>query len=248
MIGNLCGPADELKCILSGPRTQSTAASASFAWAGQIEPLPAAAGKRLFNAMTIKFGDRLVHAGRPEWGIGIVTAVQNVVEGGRAGQRVTLRFDRAGLKVLNTLHADLRPAEDHPSSEAAGITANGEPGWLSQLEAGDLNERMSRLPEATRDPFATLASRIKATLDLWRFSDQGGALLDWAAMQTGLKDPLVRFSRHELEQFFKRFATERESHLKRLLLEAKRHPSPEIEQVKTEASPAAREAMRRLHL
>lgn len=199
--------------------------------------------------MEFKFGDRLVHASKPEWGTGVVTAVQNLVEEGVATQRLTLRFDRAGLKTLSTAFADLRPADEHPSTDAAGAAAaSSGVSWLEQLEAGDLTERMQRLPEATRDPFVSLATRLKATLGLWRFSEQGAALLDWAAMQTGLKDPLARFNRHELEQFFKRFATEREAHLKRLLLDAKKQPSPEVDRVKAEALPAARDAMRRLHL
>lgn len=200
--------------------------------------------------MEFKFGDRLVHATKPEWGTGVVSSVQNVVEGGVASQRLTIRFERAGLKTISTAHADLRPADEHPSVEAAGAAASTGNGvnWLEQLEAGDLTERMQRLPEATRDPFVSLASRLKATLALWRFSAQGAPLLDWAAMQTGLKDPLARFSRHELEQFFKRFETERDAHLKRLLLDARKQPAPEIEKVKAEALPAAKEAMRRLHL
>lgn len=201
--------------------------------------------------MEFKFGDRLVHALKPEWGVGVVSAAQTVAENGKTCQRLTIRFDRAGLKTISTAIAELRPADEHPSADAAGAAAatpSGDVGWLEQLEAGDLNERMTRLPEPTRDPFSTLAARLKATLGLWRFSEQGAPLLDWAAMQTGLKDPLARFSRHELEQFFNRFAFEREAHLKRLLLEARKQPSPEIERVKAEASPSAREAMRRIPL
>ncbi|MDX2115006.1 MAG: DUF3553 domain-containing protein [Planctomycetota bacterium] len=192
-----------------------------------------------------------MHPARPEWGVGVVTAAQHVAENGQSAQRLTVRFDRAGLKTLSTAHVRLEPATE--SAAAATATAVEpamlpEGGWLEQLEAGDLNDRMSRLPEATRDPFVTLAARLKATLGLWRFSDQGSTLLDWAAMQTGLKDPLNRFSRHELEQFFKRFAFEREQQLKKLLLEARKQPSAEVEKVKAEALPAARDAMRRLHL
>ncbi len=198
--------------------------------------------------MEFKYGDRLVHAAKPEWGTGVVSSAQNVTEDGVACQRLTIRFDRAGLKTLSTGIADLRPAEEHPSVEAAGAAATADSGvsWLGQLEAGDLTERMQKLPEATRDPFVSLATRLKATLSLWRFSQDGAALLDWAAMQTGMKDPLTRFNRHELEQFFKRFATEREAHLKRLLFEAKKQPSAEIERVLAEAGSAARDAVRRL--
>lgn len=201
--------------------------------------------------MEFNFGDRVVHALKPEWGTGVVSSAQHVVENGNPCQRLTIRFERAGLKTLSTAFADLRPADEHPSVEAAGAAAKaggaGDVTWLEQLEAGDLTERMQRLPEATRDPFSSLASRLKATLGLWRFSEQGASLLDWAAMQTGMKDPLARFNRHELEQYFKRFATEREAQLKRLLLDAKKQPSPDIERVKAEAPSTARDAMRRMH-
>lgn len=197
-----------------------------------------------------QFGDRVLHRLRPEWGIGVVTQAQNVMIDGTACQRLTLRFDRAGLKTLSTPPAELERAADADAAadDPSRAAVVGEGGWLGELEVGDLNQRMALLPESTRDPFVTLADRLKATLGLWRFSDQGGTLLDWAAMQTGLKDPLSRFNRHELEQYFRRFAGEREAHLKRLLLEARKQPSPEIEKVKAEALPAAREALRRIHL
>lgn len=195
-----------------------------------------------------KFGDRVVHTLRPEWGTGIVTQAQNITVDGQPAQRLTLRFDRAGLKTLSAPPAELAPAENG-AAEATGAVAPAatDDGWLSQLEVGNLNERMAMLPEATRDPFASLAQRIRATLALYRFSEQGGALLDWAAMQTGLKDPLTKFNRHELEQYFRRFASEREAHLRRLMLDAKKAPSAEIDKIKAEALPAARDAIRKMH-
>ena len=194
-----------------------------------------------------KFGDRVVHSLRPEWGTGVVTQAQSTIIDGKPAQRLTLRFDRAGLKTLSSPPAELEHADTATTPSGSPPVAAADDGWLVQLESGTLNERMAALPEATRDPFETLATRIKATLALWRFSDQGGTLLDWAAMQTGLKDPLTRFNRHELEQYFRRFASEREAHLKRLLLEAKKQPSPEIERAKAEAPQAAKDAMRKMH-
>ena len=78
---------------------------------------------------------------------------------------------------------------------------------------------MSRLPEAATDPFTSLEARLKATLTLYRFTDQGGSLLDWAAAQSALKDPLSEFSRHDLERLFQRFAFVRDEHLKKLVQE-----------------------------
>jgi len=198
-----------------------------------------------------KFGDRLVHSGRPEWGTGVVTSATSVSEGGKTFQRLSLRFDRAGLKTISTEFATLRRADEAPTGptpEAAPAAQVNGSGWLETLEAGDLNAAMARLPEDTRDPFTTLAERINATLSLYRFTDHGAPLLDWAAMQTGLRDPLSRFNRHELEQYFRRFAMERDQHLKRLMLEAKKNPPAELQDVLAKAPRDAREAMRRLHI
>lgn len=193
-----------------------------------------------------KYGDRLVHASKPEWGQGIVTAVQNVQENGEACQRVTVRFDRAGLKTLTTNIAQLAHVDDdtHP----AAPIANGQgASWLDQLEKGSVDELMSKLPEAVRDPFTTLQSRIEATLKLYRFGLQGGALIDWAAAQTGLKDPMTRFNRHELETFFRKFANERDSHLKSLVIEARRKDPAGLDRLLGSAPPSARDALRKLN-
>lgn len=195
---------------------------------------------------TFKFGDRLVHAHKPEWGTGVVTAVQAVEESGVACQRVTLRFDRAGLKTLTTNIAELEHVTEdtHPAAPVAAAQTDT---WLTKLENGTVEELMSRLPEATRDPFNTLQSRIEATLKLYRFSEQGGALIDWAAAQTGLKDPMIRFNRHELEQLFKRFALARDTQLKALVIEGRRKDPITTDRLLAAAPGSAREALRRLN-
>lgn len=205
----------------------------------------------MMPATQFKFGDRLVHTARPEWGAGVVTAAQPVVQDGFACQRLTLRFERAGLKTLTTNLATLCYADEvihAPHSEPSAGVGPGDQGWLGQLESGKIPEIMARLPEATRDPFSTLSSRLQATLALYRFTDQGAALLDWAAMQTGLKDPMNRFNRHELEVFFKRFAMERDAHLKRVALEVRKSPPSDLSKVIAEAPKAGRDALQRLHL
>ncbi len=198
-----------------------------------------------------KFGDRLVHTARPEWGAGVVTAAQAVMQDGVACQRLTIRFERGGLKTLTTNLASLRYADEvalAPADEPQQGVGPSDQGWLGQLESGKLTEIMARLPEATRDPFSTLSSRLHATLALYRFTDQGAALLDWAAMQTGLKDPMNRFNRHELEVFFKRFAFERDAHLKRIAQEVRKNPPADLSKVISEAPKAGRDALQRLHL
>lgn len=178
------------------------------------------------------FGDRVVHAGKPEWGEGVVTGTANVTHEGKQAQRLTLRFERAGLKHLVTAIADIRPAGEQaaPARDAArdagqapAAAAVMEGGsWLDELSAGDLAQRMATLPDATNDPFSSLEERLRTTLALYRFNANGGSLLDWAATQTGLSDPLTRFSRQELEEYFRRYETHRAQRFKAQLLDAKR--------------------------
>lgn len=182
-------------------------------------------------------GDRVRHAGKPEWGNGQITAAEAAVQDGRACQRVTIRFDRVGLKTLSTAFADLRPAETLVSTErpADPLLADG----------AAVHELLSRVPEAASDPFSTPRKRLEATLNLYRFSDRGGSLLDWAAAQTGLKDPLTRFSRHELEDLFQKFQFNLEAHLRKLVREMKKADPAALAAVAASAAPAAKQALRR---
>lgn len=166
-----------------------------------------------------QYGEHVHHASRPEWGTGVITAAAPASHEGVPCQRLTIRFDRAGLKTLLTAAADLRAADEH-APPAKDIAAPAD--WLDEAQASDLPKLMASLPESATDPFASLDARIRATFDLFRFSSRGASLIDWAAMQTGLKDPMSRFARHELEQFFDRFATARDQHLRSLLEEARR--------------------------
>ena len=64
---------------------------------------------------SFKFGDRVVHAARPEWGPGTVVRVESVHEQGKPAQRLQIRFPGVGLKVINTAVASIVSAEDMPS-------------------------------------------------------------------------------------------------------------------------------------
>lgn len=92
---------------------------------------------------------------------------------------------------------------------------------MAGLADRKLKEVMLAIPEACRDPFRTVESRIQSTLDLFRFDQGGRGLMEWAVIQTGLDDPLSRFNRHELEQHYNRWSCERDSHLNKLLREAR---------------------------
>lgn len=209
------------------------------------------------------FGDRVVHAGKPEWGEAVVTGTANVSHEGKPCQRLTLRFERAGLKHLVTALADIRPADqkDAPAAAAHGAHSGAAPAamavkegasWLDEVSAGDLAQRMATLPDAASDPFSTLEERLRSTLGLYRFRTDGGSLLDWAATQTGLADPLARFSRQELEEYFRRYETERAKQFKRLLLECQRADPRLFKRIESEAgtklSQSDKQTLRRINV
>jgi hypothetical protein len=200
------------------------------------------------TTQTFSFGDHVVHAGKPEWGAGQVLSALAVTEDGKAGQRLKIRFDRAGLKTISTVHADIRPA-DAPalSPEAEADAAAAEDDLAAAALQRDPEQVFTALPEATRDPFRSLEARIQATIDLYRFEPTGASLIDWAAAQSGLADPMVRFNRHELEQFFARFARARDEHLKKLLLEARRGAPAAYQKILRDPPRNAAALVRRVH-
>jgi hypothetical protein len=191
-----------------------------------------------------KLGDRLIHAGRPEWGVGEVRSAEATSQDGVRCQRLTIRFERAGVKTLTTAFAELKTPEEfgalpEPTGEEGGS-------WLDQAEASAPEERMTRLPEPATDPFRSKKARLEATLGLYRFTGGGGSLLDWAAMQSGLKDPLSRFNRHQLEQFFERFKNNLDGHLKKLAFELKREDPAGLAEVVAAAPQQGKQALKRL--
>ncbi|MDX2115244.1 MAG: DUF3553 domain-containing protein [Planctomycetota bacterium] len=215
-----------------------------------------------------KKGDLVVHASKPEWGVGEVVTAASIVHEGAPCQRVSVRFTRAGLKDLSTAFATLTPApaslvgtasrlESAPAPEApiAGARGNGqnapapEPNDVFSASAADrreLDARLRALPEQATDPFTTLATRAAASLDLYRFSSEGGSLLDWAAAQTSLKDPLSVYSRHELEQHFEAFRMALESHVREVLRELRRQDPSKLAGLSAKAPARAQHLLKRL--
>lgn len=191
------------------------------------------------------FGDRLVHADRPEWGVGVVASANPATQDGKPCQRLAIRFDRVGLKTLSTAFADLRPADAQPVIDQAEAKHGN--GWLSEADAMDPKEILVRLPDDATDPFQTAEERVRVTLSLYRFDETGGSLIDWAASQTGLKDPLSRFSRHELEQYFDRFRRLLDDHLAKQVRELFRRNPAAVAGLAAKAPPAGQQALRRLH-
>jgi hypothetical protein len=182
------------------------------------------------------YGDRVIHQSRPEWGAGTITKAAAAIHEGKPCQKLTVRFERAGLKTLSTALARGFQSEEPPPEAAEDAFAPRE--RPEQLFA--------RLPEPARDPFASPEARFEATLNLYRFTPEGGSLLDWAAMQSGLTDPLSSFARPELEALFRRFAQVRDEHLRALAAELMKRNPAIVKQAAASAPPEARAALRRL--
>ena len=177
----------------------------------------------------IEFGDQVRHMDRPEWGVGSVSKVESTSVEGAPAQRITVRFANAGIKVLNSSGARLERIEMNTTSEDPGtckdqfdeIDRMSEDDLLAPIASRKLTELMLAIPEPCRDPFRSLEDRVRSTVELYRFDNGGKGLIDWAVMQTGLDDPLVRFNRHELEEHFKRWSHEREPFIRKLMNEAR---------------------------
>lgn len=190
-------------------------------------------------------GDRVVHAAKPEWGIGeIISAESAGSTAVKDAQRLTIRFERAGTKAISTEFAELKPPGNNPLRH----TTDSDEGKVFSFAPTptELKEIMMRLPDEASDPFISLQKRFTSTLQLYRFSENSGLLLDWACMQTGLKDPLTRFNRHELEQWYQRFKMVLDDHLKKLAREVRKVDPKLIDSLSTNCSATAKQALRRI--
>lgn len=204
-------------------------------------------------------GDKVRHRQRPEWGVGTVTKIETVTLRGQRDQRIWIRFANAGLKTVLGSLAELDAADSATGILGGGSAAAGAPlddtllsrearhesGWLGSIAKRKPEEAMTSIPTTAADVFLPLQKRIEFVLTLYRFESSGGKLIDWAVAQSGLDDPLSRFSRHELEAFFDRWAFDRDATLARLVHEARRN-FLNIEDLLRGAPPAAQRALRKL--
>lgn len=215
----------------------------------------------MVQVTTFKRGDQVVHPLRPEWGEGIVEHASTIAHQAGQAQRLVVRFAQYGIVTINTGIAPLL-AKDIVTSmsstlasshSSAPTSAPGRRGWLADLEAKPHEGELFTLPQELTDPFASLAKRLAATLATYRFTaDQrvpGGAhsLLEWARAQTGLADPLTKYTRHDLEQAFTRFARDRDAHLLDLVRSLKKQGQRGVleDSRQSVTLPAARQALER---
>ncbi|MEM7625247.1 MAG: DUF3553 domain-containing protein [Planctomycetota bacterium] len=108
------------------------------------------------------------------------------------------------------------------STDTPARDKNAAGGWLDDLDGGAKSNELWDLPDDLTNPFGSVPERLAATLETFRYSTEPRALIDWAIAQTGLDDPLSKYTRHELEQAFPRFARDRDAHLRDLVRQLKR--------------------------
>ena len=118
----------------------------------------------------------------------------------------------------------------------------------TSLRKETLTKRLIGVPEGVRDPFTSLAERVRMALGLYRFKPSGGSLLDWATAQTGLGDPLTVFNRHELEELFGRFRMNRDTALAELAREMWKQDAMGLARAMKGADPDAKQVLRKLNI
>ena len=150
-------------------------------------------------------GDKLRHTTKPEWGVGSVTAAQPQTHEGKPVQRLTIRFERAGLKTLSTAFARLAPAN---APTHAPSLASQPPSAGDGPDPGDTAAPTTRVvdpsdaPAEARDASRPALNRLQAAITPYRWDGVWPGLLDWAAATTGLADPLAEHTRTDLEAAF----------------------------------------------
>lgn len=111
----------------------------------------------------------------------------------------------------------------------------------------ELRRKMTAIPDDAVDPFQTDAARLRAVLGLYRFEPTPGSLIDWAAAQSGLSDPLSHFSRHELEEYFGDFRRNLDKALAKAVADASKVPPAELCTIAQNAPPLGQRALQALH-
>ena len=169
-------------------------------------------------------GDKVIHPKRPQWGDGDVISAVTITHEGKAGQRLTVRFANHGQTTINTAIVPLVSKETVSTMSSTSSYSHSGQGWLDTLSRDANGHELFKLPDDLTDPFATLEKRFENTLRSYKAVPDGRdprVLLDWAVIQTGMNDPLSKYSRSELEQAFPRFARDRDNHLASLIKQFK---------------------------
>jgi len=182
------------------------------------------------SVIEVKKGDRVRLATRPEWGHGEVLSVISTIIDEQPTRKVRIRFVRAGVReVIDS--PSLTLDEDGPVN----------------LDPASLAERMTTLPQPLRDPLRSLSDRFRETGAMFRFNGRGGSLIDWAATQTGLVDPLSALPRHDIEDAFVRFRRALDEHLWSLGRQMKQENEAEFRRIALQMPDDAQAVLRGRH-
>lgn len=139
-------------------------------------------------------------------------------------------------------------AQGSDSLSDAASSSESDSKMQDVIDRNEAQQALQRLPENVNDPFLPLMKRVQATLDLYKLWDKPAGVLDWATAQTGLRDPMSAFNRHELEAQMDRFRIALDGHFKKLLKDARREDAKSLEQAVAAAGPAAKAALRRVDI
>ena len=198
-----------------------------------------------------KVGDKVAHPKKPEWGTGIVVDAQPASHDGIAAQRLRIDFANKRNTTLNTAVAPLVSGEQinksmNPTPKGLGqdmsmsTNTGNKPtaGWLDDLEGANGGKReLWDLPDGCDDPFSSDEEQLDVTLDTFKYSTDPGPLFQWAVVQTGLDDPLTKYTRVELEQAFPRYTRDRDNRLFELVRLLKRNGQIEMLRRKAQSCP-----------
>ncbi len=163
---------------------------------------------------------------------------------GSTTYRLALRHVRTDASF-----ATLRHATPDDSQRAVATQEEPDPFLAKMREAasgGDPKAAMLKISDDATDPFATPLQRFEATVRLFRFQPTGKSLLDWAAIQSGLADPMSRYNRHELEKFFEQWCIGRDNHLRKVAQELRKADPGALQRAITQAPSVVQQTLRRL--
>lgn len=185
-------------------------------------------------SVEFKPGDRVRHADCPDWGPGVVESAKPLIHHGKTTWQLVVRFEQKGRVAVQTQYARImhesskQPIFAPPPKSSQGVTI-GTGGFAAALGAGLVDaSALIRLPENLNDIFLPYPKRLALALELYRYSVEPRSLFEWAAAQSGLADPLSRFSRHELESAFAAWAKKRDAHLRELVSAIRKAGRPEL--------------------
>ena len=199
----------------------------------------------------LKQADRVQHSERPEWGVGTIQKCETITREGQRDQRIWIKFPSVGVKTVLASAAKLQCVEPSSQDDVDGdnfatLEVTHDTGWLGEISKKRPEDAITSLPEPATDPFIPIQQRLEFSLKLYRFDPSGSSLIDWAVSQTGLEDPLSRFNRHELEEYFSRWSFELDKHLQKLIQESRKTPGDILKMV-SKTPPRAVQAVKKIN-